>query len=167
MSFFESDSVSIRSLPRSSDELRRELPFGVDLHGGVMSYSGLPKLSLKFEVTPPESLPRNADGRTVDWTVFKESLMPVCLGIENFSDEEFCDALGLECNHYVSWVLAWEDWGKWEVFGIGGGGFRSTRDEGPSPIVLTPHNLRRAIDLFARRRSPTNPGNGGESESAD
>lgn len=97
------------TLPRSSDTLANELPFGVDFHLGIMNLAGATKVEIETRDSPvlfrPGALPE------IQTETFGSR--------DDFLYADFCEALGLACNRRVSWVISWRAFGDLAVFGSG------------------------------------------------
>ena len=112
-SFALDDGTSIMKLPNDRVALHGHVPF----HESVMwrhtdiDFLNKAKVSIECEATPPLWPPR---GKGVPvkstWTARKLSGWPV---------DQFCRALTLSCNRFVSWRLWWFDFGDLVAFNPG------------------------------------------------
>ena len=120
-SFALDDDASIMKLPNYRDALHEHLPFpdSVMWRHRDMDFLNKAKVSIACEATPPLWAPREKRAPLKGtWTTRKLSGWPV---------EQFCQALTLSCNRFVSWRLWWFDFGDLVAFNPG----RSSISDGP------------------------------------
>lgn len=138
-------SMRIANLPSSSDQITRYVPSPLrGFHYSDMMYMCRARLSVEYETAFLSKLPPQ-DGVHIEHR-------HTSLGIENFYNDGFCEALSLACNHYVSWMSAWSECLDWDVFRMRGGGMLSRSGPDNHNINLTYDELSEACRLFTLGR---------------
>ena len=138
--------ILIKKLPTSSADLPAHLPFDSTMHYGDISFLGGIKLSIACEATPA-LYATEKNGTLLEGTK--------TLGrIPGLSLDTLCEALSLSCNHYISYLITWLDYGDLKVFNTGvfpgsspayGNGFYSVKTS------LSQEQLDETHDLLLKR----------------
>lgn len=142
--------IRFSTLPKSSNALANELPFGIDFHMGIMNMTGATKVAIECQDSPV--LFRPGEWPNVQTATYGSS--------SEFLYTEFCAALSLACNRHVGWIMTWRDFGNLAVFGNGVSSGHATdpetRFDAAGPPV-SQEQLDHAGALLTRLRENPNP----------
>lgn len=142
--------IHFNMLPKSSDGLTNELPFGADFDMGVMNMAGATKVAIECQDYPV--LFRSDEWPDIQTATYGSS--------RDFLYAEFCAALGLACNCNVSWIMTWRDFDELAIFGNGTASGHTTGPEtrfysaGPP---VSQEQLDHAGDLLTELRTTSSP----------
>ena len=150
-SFTLEAGASIMKLPNDRNELNKHLPFpdSVMWRHSDMDFLNRAKVSIECEATPPLWAPgENRVPLKSTWTARKLSGSPV---------DQFCQALSVSCDQYVSWKIHWFDFGDLLIFNSG----LSSTTELPahsydsmitefSPAQLTQNHFEDTFDILTK-----------------
>ena len=112
-SFALDDGVSVMEIPNDRNAIHKHLPFpdSVMWRQRDIDFLNKAKVSIECEATPALWDPRKHESPLKPtWTAKKLSGWPV---------EQFCQALSVSCDQFVSWKLWWCDIGDLVMFNSG------------------------------------------------
>ena len=150
-SFALDDGVSVMEIPNDRNAIHEHLPFpdSVMWRQRDIDFLNKAKVSIECEATPALWDPRKHESPLKPtWTAKKLSGWPV---------EQFCQALSVSCDQFVSWKLWWCDIGDLVMFNSG----TSSMTELPahscgsmmtefSPAQLTQSHVEDTFDLLTK-----------------
>lgn len=112
-SFALDDGISVMEIPNDRNAIHKHVPFpdSVMWHHRDIDFLNKAKVSIECEATPALWDPRKHESPLKPtWTAKKLSGWPV---------EQFCQALSVSCDQFVSWKLWWYDIGDLVMFNSG------------------------------------------------
>ena len=112
-SFALDDGISVMEIPNDRNAIHKHLPFpdSVMWRHRDIDFLNKAKVSIECEATPALWDPRKHESPLKPtWTAKKLSGWPV---------EQFCQALSVSCDQFVSWKLWWCDFGDLVMFNPG------------------------------------------------
>ena len=112
-SFALDDGISVMEIPNDRNAIHKHLPFpdSVMWRHRDIDFLDKAKVSIECEATPALWDPRKHESPLKPtWTAKKLSGWPV---------EQFCQALSVSCDQFVSWKLWWCDFGDLVMFNPG------------------------------------------------
>ena len=141
--------IHFDTLPKSSDGIANELPLGIDFDLGIMNLAGATKVAIECQDFPV--LFRPGERPEIQTATYGST--------HEFSYVEFCAALSLACDRYVSWIATWRDFDDLAIFGNGISSGHTTGPETRSNSVGPPvsqEQLDHAGDLLNELRNGSN-----------
>ena len=150
-SFALDDGISVMEIPNDRNAIHKHLPFpdSVMWRHRDIDFLNKAKVSIECEATPPLwALGKHESPLESTWTAKKLSGWPV---------DQFCQALSVSCDQFVSWKLWWCDFGDLVMFNPG----HSVMTDGPahsydsmitefSAAQLTQNHFETAFNLLAK-----------------